>query len=84
VGKLIKRYIILLVFLLFANIAKANDTMDEYITDNYMDMPPHIQNQIDDLLTYGDRYKKTIFAIIHNYKVYEGNPSCHDWEEESV
>ena len=47
-------------------------------------MPPHIRNQIDDLLTYGDRYKKTIFAIIHNYKVFEENPSCHDWEEEAV
>jgi len=79
-----KRYILLLAFVLFANVAKANETMDKYITDNYIDMPPHIRNQIDDLLTYGDRYKKTIFAIIHNYKVFEENPSCHDWEEEAV
>ena len=67
----------------FTNFAKANDTidLDEYITDNYLKMPVHIQNEIDNLLTYGDRYKNAIFAIIHNQKVYDGNPSCHDWED---
>ena len=76
-----KQLVLVVAMVLFANIAKANDKIDEYITENYLDMPPHIRNQIDDLMTYGDRYKRTIFAIIHNYQVYKDNPSCHDWED---
>jgi len=76
-----KWFLIIVAIVMFTNVAKANDVIDNYITDNYMEMPPHIQNQIDDLLSYGDRYKKTIFAIMHNYQVYKNNPSCHDWEE---
>ena len=76
-----KKISIVVAMVLFANVAKANENVDEYIIDNYIDMPIHIQRQIDDLLEYGDRYKKTIFAIIHNYKVMKDNPSCHDWED---
>ena len=73
-----KKIIIVVAMVLFANVAKANEIVDEYIIDNYIDMPIHIQRQIDDLLEYGDRYEKTIFAIIHNYQVMKDNPSCHD------
>lgn len=73
-----KKISIVVAMVLFANVAKANEIVDEYIIDNYIDMPIHLQRQIDDLLEYGDRYKKTIFAIIHNHQVMKGNPSCHD------
>lgn len=73
-----KKISIVVAMVLFANVAKANEIVDEYIIDNYIDMPIHIQRQIDDLLEYGDRYKKTIFAIIHNHQVMKDNPSCHD------
>ena len=78
-----KQFLIIVAMVCFTNFAKANDTidLDEYIADNYLKMPVHIQNEIDNLLTYGDRFKAAIFAIIHNQLVYDGNPSCHDWEE---
>ena len=76
-----KQLILVVAILMFANIAKANETIDEYIADNLSSMPVHTQKQIDELLQYGDRYKNAIFAIIHNQKVYDGNPGCHDWED---
>jgi len=78
-----KQFLMIVAMVCSANLANANETLDldEYITDNYLKMPGHIQREIDQLLTYGDRFKQAIFAIIHNQMVYDGNPSCHDWEE---
>jgi|TARA_B100000925_G_scaffold282289_1_gene254974 hypothetical protein len=75
-----KQLILVVAMVLYANIAKANE-IDEYIVENYSSMPADIQQRIDELLEYGDRYKHAIFAIIHSQKVYNGNPSCHDMEE---
>ena len=76
-----KKLILVVASVLLSNVAQANETIDEYITDNYIKMPVHIQKEIDKLMEYGDRYKEAIFAIIHTQLVYDGNPSCHDLED---